>query len=56
MANMAHNGASLMKSNKEDLARITMDYQSKFNGILDELEKDIFDLKIGLSRLKSDFF
>ena len=43
---MAHNEASPMKLNKEDLVRITLDYQWKFNSILDDLKKDISDLKI----------
>ena len=51
---MAHNEASLMKLNEEDLVRITLDYQGKFNNILD-LKKDISDLKSVLSGLKSDF-
>ena len=52
---MAHNEASLMKLNKEDLVRITLDYQGKFNSILDDLKKDISGLKSGLYGLKSDF-
>ena len=52
---MAHNEASLMKLNKEDLVRITLDYQGKFNNILDDLKEDISDLKSDLSRVKSDF-
>ena len=35
-----------MKLNKEDLVSITLDYQAKFNNILDDLKKDISDLKI----------
>ena len=30
-----------MKLHKEDLERITLDYQGKFNGILDDLKKDL---------------
>ena len=52
---MAHNEASLMKLNKEGLVRITLDYQGKFNDILDDLKKDISHLKSDLSELKSDF-
>ena len=44
-----------MKLNKEDLVRITLDYQGKFNNILHDLKKDISDLKSDLSGLKSDF-
>ena len=49
---MAHNEASLMKLNTEDLVRITLEHQGKFNNILDDLKKDIFDLKSDLSGLK----
>ena len=42
---MAHNKASLMKLSKEDLLRITLDYQEKFNNNLHDLKKDISDLK-----------
>ena len=52
---MAPNKASLMRLNKEDLVRITLDYQGKFNSILDDLKKDICGLKSDLSGLKSDF-
>ena len=52
---MAHNEASLMKLNKEDLVRITLDYQGKFNNILVDLKKDISDLKSHLSGLELDF-
>ena len=55
MVNVGHNEASLMKLNKEDLVRITLDYQGKFNDILDDLKKDISHLKSDLSGLKSDF-
>ena len=53
---MAHNETCLMKSNKEDLVRVTLDYHGKFNSILDDLKKDISDLKIDPSGLKSDFY
>ena len=55
LVNMAHNEASLMKLNEEDLVRITLDYQGKFNNILD-LKKDISDLKSDLCGLMSDFY
>ena len=48
---MARDEASLMKLNKEELVRITMDYQGKFDGVLD----DYLWLKNDLSGLKSDF-
>ena len=52
---MVHNEASLMKLNKEDLVKITLDHQRKFNNILEDLEKDISDLKSFFSGLKPDF-
>ena len=56
IVNTAHNEASLMKLSKEELVRIALDYyQGKFNGVLDDLNKYIFDLKNDLSGLKSNF-
>ena len=52
---MPHNEASLMKLNKEDLIRTTLDYQRKFNGVLDDLKRDMPDLENELPGLKSDF-
>ena len=46
--NMAPNKASLIKSNNEDLVRITLDCLGKFSNILDDLKKDISDLKSDL--------
>ena len=51
LINMALNKACLMILNKEELVRITLDYQGKFNGILDYLKKDISDVKNDLSGL-----
>ena len=51
---MTHDEASLMKLNKEELVRITLDYQEKFNGVLGDLKKDVSNLKIHISGLKSD--
>ena len=55
LVNMAHNETSLIKLNKEDLVRITLDYQGKFNNILDDLKKDISYLKSDLFGQKSDW-
>ena len=52
---MAQSEASLIKLNKKDLVRITLEYQGKFSSILDDLKKDISNLKSDLSGLKSDF-
>ena len=52
---MAHNEAFLMKLNKKNLVKITLDYEGKFSNNLDDLKKDISHLKSELSGLKSDF-
>ena len=52
---MANNEASVMKLNREDLVKITLDYQGKFSSILDDLKKDISDMKTDLSGLNSGF-
>ena len=44
-----------MELNKADLVRITLDYQEKFNDILDDQKNDIYDLKNNLPEVKSDF-
>ena len=46
LVNMDTEEPPRMKLNKEDLVSITLDYQAKFNNILDDLKKDISDLKI----------
>ena len=48
MVNIAHGEASRMKLNKEELVRITLVYQRKFNGSYLWIKND-------LSGLKSDF-
>ena len=37
---MDHTEASLMKLNKEDFVRLLLDYQGKFNSILDDLKNN----------------
>ena len=54
---MARDEASLMKLNKEELVRITMDYQGKFDGVLDDylwLKNDLSELKSDFSKLEAD--
>ena len=43
-----------MRLNKEDLVRMLLDYQGKFNNILDELKNDLNELKIQFCKLESD--
>ena len=52
---MAYEEASLMKSNKEELIGMTLNYQGKSNGVSDDLKGEISGLKNDLSGLKSDF-
>ena len=40
--------------NKEDLVRMLLDYQGKFNNILDELKNDLNELKTKFCKLESD--
>ena len=51
---MSHTESSLMCLNKEDLVRMLLDSQGKFNNILDELKNDLNELKTKFSKLESD--
>ena len=51
---MSHTESSLMRLNKEDLVRMVLDYQGKFNNILDELKNDLNELKTKFCKLESD--
>ena len=51
---MSHTESSLMRLNKEDLVRMLLDYQGKFNSILDELKINLNDLKTKFCKLESD--
>ena len=51
---MDHTEASLMKLNKEDLVRFLLDYQGKFNSILDDLENNFDELKTKFTKLEAD--
>ena len=42
---MAHTEASLLKLNKEDLARIVLDFQNKQDVLLNKINSDMTDLK-----------
>ena len=42
---MTSDEASLIKLNKEELVRITIDDQGRSRGILDDMKSDISDLK-----------
>ena len=51
---MSHSESSLMRLNKGDLVRMLLDYQGKFNNILDELKNDLNELKTKFCKLESD--
>ena len=51
---MAHSESSLMKLNKEKMARIVLDYKDKFDSVLDDFRKDISELKSNFSRVEVD--
>ena len=51
---MLHTELSLMRLDKEDLVRMLLDYQGKFNNILNQLKNDLNDLKSKLCRLHPD--
>ena len=45
---------TLNRLNKEDLVRMLLDYQGKFNSILNELKNDLNELKTESCKLESD--
>ena len=51
---MDHTEASLMKLNKEDLVRLLLDYQGKFNSILDDLKNKFDELEAKFTKLEAD--
>lgn len=50
---MAHTEASLLKLNKEDLIRLTLDFQYKHDNLLGKLE-DFADLKANYVKREGD--
>ena len=51
---MSHLEPSLMRLNKVDLLRILLVYRGKFNNVLDELKKDLTELKTKFCKFESD--
>ena len=51
---MDHTKPSLMKLNKEDLVRLLMDYQGKFNSILEDLKNNFDKLKAKFTIIEAD--
>ena len=50
---MAHNNASRMKLNKEQLVRITSVYQGKFIGLYLSIKNDLPGLKSDFSKIEA---
>ena len=51
---MAHALAFPEKLGKSDLARLVMDYQKKFDTILNNINSELLDLKNKFTKLESD--
>ena len=51
---MDYTKSSLMKQNKEDLVRLLLDYQGKFNSILDDLKNNFDEIKTKFTKLEAD--
>ena len=52
---MGHTEKSSSKLSKEDLARLVVDYQGKFNLVLKTVKNNICELKTKFRALKSEF-
>ena len=51
---MAHILASLEKLGKSDLTRLVIDYQNKFDTVLNNINSELLDLKNKFTKLESD--
>ena len=51
---MAHTEASLLTLNKEDLARIVLDFQNKQDVLLNKINNNMTDLKKNYKMLESE--
>ena len=51
---MAHTENSLTRLNKDDLIRLTLDYQQKYDITLDKICKKLAKLRKSYSKLESD--
>ena len=51
---MAHILASLEKIGKSDLARLEIDYQNKFDAVLNHINSELLNLKNKYTKLESD--
>ena len=51
---MAQTLASLKKLGKSNLARLVIDYQNKFDTVLNNINSELLDLKNKVTKLESD--
>lgn len=51
---MSHTESSVMRLNKENLVRMLLDYQQRFNNILDKLNNNLDQLKTKFCKFISD--
>ena len=52
---MAHTEQSLSKLSKDDLTRLVLDYQGKFDSVLKTVKDDICQMKTKFTALESEF-
>ena len=51
---MVHTEHSLLKLSKDELARLVIDYQGKFNSVLQSLKDDVREIKSKFNVLESE--
>ena len=51
---MVHTEHSLLKLSKDDFARLVIDYQGKFNSVLQSLKDDVREIKSKFNVLESE--
>ena len=51
---MAYSLSSLIKLTREELVKIVMNYQHKFDNSLGSINADLIELKTKLTKMKSD--
>ena len=51
---MAHTENSLSRLNKDDLIRLALDYQQKYDITLDKISKGLAELRKSYNKLESD--
>ena len=52
---MAHTENSLSRVNKDDLIRLALDCQQKYDTTLDKISKELVELRKSYNKLESDF-